>query len=57
MPLSKRIVELRLKWTNHCVLSANGNDNTNADPNNISFTIKDKITFPCLLHKVRLEQH
>ena len=25
----------------HCALSANGNDNTDADPNNIIFTIKD----------------
>ena len=25
----------------YCVLSAAGNDNTNADPNNIIFTIKD----------------
>ena len=33
-------VELKLKWTKYCVLPAAGNDNTNANPNNI-FTIKD----------------
>ena len=33
-------VELKLKWTNlNCVSSAAGNDNTNANPNNIIFTI------------------
>ena len=34
-------VELKLMWTNHCLLSANGNENTDADPINIIFTIKD----------------
>ena len=34
-------MELKLKWTNHCVLSANDNDNSDADPNNIIFTIQD----------------
>ena len=34
-------VELKLKWTKYCVLSTAGNDNTNSDPNNIIFTIKD----------------
>ena len=33
-------IELKLKWTNHCVLSANGNENDDANTNNI-FTIKD----------------
>ena len=34
-------IELKLKWTNYCVLSASDKDNTNADLNNIIFTIKD----------------
>ena len=34
-------VELKLKWMNHCFLSAFDNNNTDADPNNIIFTIKD----------------
>ena len=40
MPLINCKVELKLKWTKYCVLSAAGNDNTNADPNNIIFTQK-----------------
>ena len=43
-------VELKLKWTNYCVLSANGNDNTDANPNNIIFAIKDtKIYAPVVI--------
>ena len=34
-------IELKLKWTKYCVLSAAGNDNANVNPNNIIFTIKD----------------
>ena len=34
-------VKLKLKWMNHCVLSANGNDYDDANFNNIVFTIKD----------------
>ena len=34
-------IELKLRWTNHCVLSAAGSDNDDANPNNIIFTIKD----------------
>ena len=41
MPLISRKVELKLKWTKYCVLFAAGVDNTNANPNNIVFTIKD----------------
>ena len=33
--------ELKLKWTKYCIFSANGNENTNNNPNNILFTIKD----------------
>ena len=36
-------VELKLRWSKHCVLSASGIDNANCntDNNNIIFTIKD----------------
>ena len=33
-------IELKLKWTRHWVLSANGNDNDNGNNYNIIFTIK-----------------
>ena len=38
-------VELKLKWTKYCVLSAGGNDNVNDNSNNIIFTIKDTKLF------------
>ena len=41
MPLINSKIELKLKWTNHSVLSAAGADNANAKSNNIIFTIKD----------------
>ena len=34
-------IELKLKWTNYCVLSASDKDNANSALNNIIFTIKD----------------
>ena len=34
-------VELKLKWTKYCVLSATGADNNDANSNNIILTIKD----------------
>ena len=34
-------VQSKLTWTNYCVLSAGGNNNTNANPNSIIFTSKD----------------
>ena len=41
-PLINCKVELKLKWTKYCVLSAAGNDNVNNnDSDNISFTVKD----------------
>ena len=40
IPLINCKVELKVKWTNHCFLSVNGNDNTDADPNNVVFTMK-----------------
>ena len=41
MPLINCKVALKLKWEKYCVLSAAGNDNTNDNPDNIIFTIKD----------------
>ena len=40
-------VELKLKWTKYCILSAAGADNTIANHNNIIFTIKDKVICSC----------
>ena len=41
-PLINCKVELKLKWTKYCVLSAAGNDNVNNnDSDNIIFTVKD----------------
>ena len=47
MPLINCKVELKVKWTKYCVLSAAGNDNDSDNENynnanNIIFTIKDK---------------
>ena len=44
MPLINCKVELKLKWTKYCVLSAASNENdinVNNNANNIIFTIKD----------------
>ena len=47
MPLINFKVELKRKKTNHCVLSAAGADNVDANSDNIIFTIKDtKWYFP-----------
>ena len=41
MPLINCKVELKIKWTKYCVLSANDIDDDNDNANNIIFTIKD----------------
>ena len=43
MPLINCNIELKLRWTKHCVLPVVGTDNANGnnDDNNIVFTIKD----------------
>ena len=46
MALISRGNELKIKWTNHCVLSANGNNNYVATSNNVIFTIKDRNHMP-----------
>ena len=39
--LSSCRMEWKPKWTNHCALSANCDDNDNDSSNNVIFTIKD----------------
>ena len=47
-PLINCKVELKLKWTNHCVLSVAGDDN-DANLNNTIFTIKEtKLSIPVI---------
>ena len=47
MPLINCKVELKLKWTKYCVLTAACADNVDPSSNNIIFTIKDKkLYFP-----------
>ena len=41
MPLINCKVELKFRWTNHCAFSANGDDNDDANSNNIIFTMND----------------
>ena len=41
LPLIGCEVELKLKWTSHCVLSALGSDNADPNSSNIILTIKD----------------
>ena len=40
MPLISCKVELKLKWTKHCVLAVTANVNDNDNPNRIIFTVK-----------------
>ena len=57
MPLITCKVILKLKWAKYCVLSATGNDNTNANPNNIIFTIKDtKLNVPLVTLSAKVNQ-
>ena len=47
MPLVNCKIELKLKWTKHCVLAAAGNDNAN---DNIIITMKDtKLYVPVVI--------
>ena len=41
MPLINCKVGLKLKWTNYCILTSKGTDNTDPDHDDIIFTIKD----------------
>ena len=41
MPWINCKFELKIKWTNYCIISAAGADNVNNKDNNIIFTIKD----------------
>ena len=54
MPLINCKIELTLKWTKYYVLSTAGNDNSNANCNNIIFTMKDtKLYFPVVTLSAR----
>ena len=49
--------ELKIKWSNYCLLSAAGNDNANGNDNNIICTIKDtKLYFPVVTLSARDNQ-
>ena len=51
-------VELKLRFTKHCVLSAAGNDNANGNDDNITFTIKDtKLYVPFVTLSARDNQN
>ena len=41
MPLIHCKVELKITWTDHRVLSANGNDNDDANSNSFTSAVKD----------------
>ena len=57
MPLINCNVELKLKWSNYCILSAAGNDNANGNDGNIIFTIKDtKLYIPVVTLSARDNQ-
>ena len=57
MPLIKCKVELKLKWPNYSVLSAACSNNTNDNPNNVIFTIKDiKLYVPVVTLSARDNQ-
>ena len=60
MPLINCKVELKLKWTKYCVLSAASNENdinVNNNANNIIFTIKDtKLYVPVVTLSARNNQ-
>ena len=61
MPLINCKVELKLKWTKYCLLSAAGNNNNineNANVNNIIFNIKDtKLYVPVVTLSARDNQN
>ena len=43
MPLINFKVELRLKWTSHCIFFAVGADNIDSNSSDVILTIKDTI--------------
>ena len=48
---------MKLKWTKHCVLSANGNDKVNVDSNIflLSKDLKDQFIGMTIIQKVRIK--
>ena len=58
MPLFNSKVELKLKSKKHCVLFTSGVENTNADPNNFIFAIKDiKFYIPVVILSAKDNQN
>ena len=49
MPWINCKFELKIKWTNYCIISAAGADNVNNKDNNITFTIKDIKSYAAVL--------
>ena len=57
MPLINCKAELQLEWAKHYVLAATGNDNTDANTDNIIFTIKDtKLYVPVVILSAKYNQ-
>ena len=51
-------MEFKLRWVKSSVLDTNGNDNTDADPNYIIFTIKDtKLCVPIVTLSAKYNQN
>ena len=58
MPLINCKVKLKLKWTKYCVLAAAGDDNTNDNPNDIIYTVKDTyISLPSLYQQKKTKNY
>ena len=57
MPSINCNLELKLKWTKYCALSADGAENVSDNSNNISFTVKDtKLYVPVVTLSTRDNQ-
>ena len=58
MPLINCKVKLKLKWAKYCVLAAAGDDNTNDNPNDIIYTVKDTyISLPSLYQQKKTKNY
>ena len=57
IPLINCKVELKLNWTKYCLLSVPGNDNTNDNPDNFIFAIKNaKLYVPVITSSAKDNQ-
>ena len=58
MPWINCKVELKLRWSKHCVLSVAGTDNANGNNDGVIFTIKDtKLYGPVLSWSTKYNQN